>query len=225
MKQISLNELVEFNKMSEKRKKNFVATLKKVERETKSEDSGNYWVSSISALKAYFRDGDKESYGEKIINLEDKTENTKIKHVRDQFQRNVNIMRSYEDVDFSKWKPACESTVIKNQTKNYITSLKGFEIKAAQWLVFEFKENDISKIGGIWFVAQKDGYKKPELGMFTEILYRYLRNNYTKKHEVDPKLCVAIDVIKGLEVNYEQIKAGEVSPMLIPTLNSIRKII
>ncbi|MBO9595012.1 MAG: hypothetical protein J7599_19060 [Niabella sp.] len=224
MKKLKLKDVIEFNRMTDARKKNFVANLKGEEKAEKIDDSGgDYWVSSISALKAYFRFGDKDAYDEKIIKLEEKAESTRVDHVRDQFQRNINIMRSYENVDFSKWKPAGGSTVIKNQTHTYITVLNGFEIKAAQWFAFEFKESEVDKIGGIWYVAQKGGYSKVELSMFAEILYRYLNKNYKKKHEVDAKFCIVVDVISGEELTYEQIITGEVSPLLISTLNNIRR--
>ncbi len=225
MKKLKLRDIIEFNRMTDARKKNFVANLNGEEKEEKTEDGGggDYWVSSISALKAYFRFGDKEAYDEKISRLEEKAENTKADHVRDQFQLNINILRRYEHVDFSKWKPAVKSNVIKNQTHNYITALSGFEIKAAQWLAFEFKEDGTDKIGGIWYVAQKGGYSRAELSIFSEILYRYLDKNYKKKHEVDPKFCIVVDVISGEELSYEQIRTGEISPLLVPTLTNLKK--
>lgn len=225
MRKLKLKDVIEFNRMTDVKKKNFVANLNGEEKAEKTDDGGgDYWVSSISAIKAYFRFGDKEAYDGKIFKLEEKAESTRIDHVRDQFQRNINIMRTYENVDFSKWKPAGELTVLKNQTHTYVTVLNGFEIKSAQWLAFEFKENEADKIGGIWYVAQKGGYSKAELSMFAEILYRYLNKNYKKRHEVDAKFCIVVDVISGEELTYEQINTGEVSPLLIPTLSSIRKI-
>ena len=106
-----------------------------------------------------------------------------------------------------------------------ILIIKGLEIKINPQYVFTFKNNDVEEIGAIWFIAKNGGYRKDELGMFADILHRFLKIHYSKDFTINPKYCIAVDVFQGIEIGYTQLQKGEVPLLLNSTLNEINKLL
>jgi len=52
--------------------------------------------------------------------------------------------------------------------------------------VFAFGKDNAPEIGAIWFIAKLGGYPKEELGMFADVLYRYLKSNFGKEYDINP---------------------------------------
>ncbi len=41
--------------------------------------------------------------------------------------------------------------------------------------------------------------------MFADILSRYLKNQYGKEYTLNPKYCIAVDLVGNYTVNYSQL--------------------
>ena len=61
--------------------------------------------------------------------------------------------------------------------------------------------------------------------MFTDLLFRYLNNNFSNDYVVNPTYCVAIDVFSGKYVSYTNIQKGEIPILLDKTIDEINNII
>ncbi len=137
------------------------------------------------------------------------------------YERNISILRNYEDFNFKVWMPINELKFMKKAKKNYLLTIKGFLIQVAPQHVFTFQQNDVNEVGAIWFIAKLKGFKEDELGMFTDILYRYLTANF-KDYTVNSKYCIAVDVFSSKYVNYFQLESREIPKILDSTLNAIK---
>ena len=103
-------------------------------------------------------------------------------------------------------------------------TIKGLEVQAVPHHVFAFQKDDVEEIGAILFIAKLNGFKKDELGMFSDVLYRYLKTHYSKEYQLNPNYCIAVDVCNNLEVNYSQLEKGEIPMILNSTLDEIKKL-
>lgn len=90
--------------------------------------------------------------------------------------------------------------------------------------MFTFSNNGFEEIGAVWFVIKKDGFNKSELGMFNDIMYRYLMMNYSDKFKINPKYCIAVDLVNCQEVNYYQLLNGDISFLLDNTIDEVKKL-
>ncbi len=161
---------------------------------------------------------------DKVYELEDKFENTDYQRTKTMYGRNIDILYKYEVFDFNIWKPNEQITYIKKHKSDFVLTIKGLPIEAVPHHVFSFQGDDIKEIGAIWFIAKLDGYREVELGMFTDILYRYLKNTFSKDYTLNPRYCTAVDVVNNFAVNYYQIEKGEVPSILDKTIDEIKKI-
>jgi len=111
------------------------------------------------------------------------------------------------------------------QPKAYsILTINGFPIEAKPCFIYSFSINGSEEIGGIWFVAQLNGFKKSELGMFADINYRYLVKHFSNNFYVNPKYCIAVDLFNGQDVNYKEIENGEIPTLIESTIEDIKSI-
>ncbi len=140
------------------------------------------------------------------------------------YKRNIGILYNYEDFDLKKWKPSKKIKFLKKHKNDSILTIKALQVQVIPHHVFTFQKNDVEEIGAIWFVAKLNGFKKEELGMFTDILYRYLKNHFSKDYILNSKYCIAVDVFNNFEVSYLQLEKGEVQLTLNSTLDEIKKL-
>jgi len=89
--------------------------------------------------------------------------------------------------------------------------------------IYTFSEHNSEEIGAVWFIVKLKGFNKSELGMFTDIIYRFLDKHYSKDFYVNPKYCIAIDLFNGQEVNYTDIKNGEIPILIDSTIEELKK--
>jgi len=219
MKKLSIKDLADFRSKSEKSKRTFAASLQK-EKTEKGGTGGDYWVSCVSAIAGASKANDLQLIVDKIGELEAWRKEAEHKITKDMYQRNANILRGFEKYDFKRLQPA-KATDVKNK-KTGLLSFKGFDIKVRPQRVFTFGKEGELEIGAIWFVAKLGGYKTEDLGMFTDILFSYLKAGYSK-YSINSKYCIAVDVNKVSQVTYSQIEAGKVPAVLVPTLNDLKK--
>jgi hypothetical protein len=224
MEKITIKNLIEFRGKSDRTKITFVNNLKK-EKKKLDEDStgGDYWISCLSVIRNTFKSDNVDLLDEKIIFLREKIKASEIKRIKDQFQRNIDIISNFKDYDFKHLKPNVDLTFIKQSKPNTILDIKGFPIESNPCHIFTFSKNNSDEIGGIWFIAQLKGFKKSELGMFADVLYRYLDKHYSKDFFVNPDYCIAVDLYNGQEVNYSEIQNSQIPILIESTLDDLKK--
>lgn len=225
MKELSIKEIIEFVDKSDKSKRIFVQKLKQESERKDSGDGPDYWVTSLSAISNSFKNNNLQFIKDKAYELEEKFENTDYERTKIMYGRNIDILYKYEVFDFNIWKPEEKLTFIKKHKSELVILVNGLPVKAAPHYVFSFNNDDIKEIGAIWFIAKLDGYRKSELGMFADLLYRYLRKNYSEDYSLNPRYCIAVDVVKKTEVIYYQLQKGEVPFLLDKVIEEIKKII
>jgi hypothetical protein len=219
MRKLSIKNLSDFRSKSEKSKKMFASSLQK-ERAEKSGTGGDYWVSCLSAIARAFKVDDLQLIVDKIDELDARRKEAEHNITKDMHQRNINILRGFEKYDFKKLRPS-KAIEFKNK-RTGLLSFKGFDIKVRPQHVFTFGKEGEIEIGAVWFVAKLGGYKTEDLGMFTDILFSYLKAGYPN-YSINAKYCIAIDVTKISHVTYLQIESGKVHAVLVSTLNDLKK--
>lgn len=224
MQKLSIKKIVEFRGKSDRSKKHFANTLKLDKPKPESEGGGDYWVSCLSAISNSYKSNDIEPILNKRIELEEKYGETEFNKTKTMYKRNIDILYNYEDLDLNKWQPLKKWEFIKKYKDHSVLTIKGLQIQVTPNHVFTFKENDINEIGAIWFVAKLNGFSQSELGIFADILYQYLKVNFSKNYSINAKYCIAVDVFNNFEVSFSQLENGEIPFLLNSTLDEIRKL-
>lgn len=224
MKKVTVKNLIQFREKNERTKITFVHNIKKEKKKSEDSSGGDYWISCLSAIRNSFRFNDESLLDEKTDLLRDKINVTEIKRIKDQFQRNIDIVDSFKEYDLKQLKPNTDLTFLKQAKVESLLNIKGLPIEAKPCHIYTFSENNSEEIGGIWFIAKLKGFKKSELGMFTDVLYRYLDKNYSKDFYVNPDYCIAVDLFNAQEVNYTDIKKGIVPILIDSTIDELKKI-
>jgi hypothetical protein len=223
MRILSIKDIIEFRYISDKSKLKFSSNIKLNSEKINGERGGDYWVTSLSAIKNSYKHNDSQYISDKIYELERKLEKTEYDRTKIMYKRNIDILYKFEDYDFKKLKPSKKITYLKKHNSDSQLIIKGLHIQASPDHVFIYKNNDVTEIGAIWFIAKLGGYIKDELGMFADILYRYLGNNISKDYVLNPKYCIAVDVVNKFDVNYSQIIKKEIPATLITTIDEIKR--
>lgn len=225
MKKLTAKNLIAFRNKNERSKRKFVDDLRVDVEKENSDGGGDYWVSSVSALCNAFRRTAPRIVKDKMEELEEKLEKTNIKTTKNMYKRNIEVLYNYEGFDFRTLQPK-RKMVFQRKPKTFsLLTLKGLQVQSNPSHVFTFERNGVTEIGAIWFIAKLGGYKKDELGIFADIMFRYLKTNYSDEYVLNPKYCVAVDVVKAHDVNYDQIQKSEVPDLLNATLNEIKRLI
>jgi hypothetical protein len=224
MEKVTVKNLIEFRGKNDRTKITFVNNLKKEKINSDEASGGDYWISCLSAIRNTYKSDNADLLDEKNDLLQDKIRVSKIKRIKDQFQRNIDIINNFKDYDFRHLKPNVKLTFLTQPKNQSILDIKGLPIEAKPCHIFTFSNNNSEEIGGIWFVAQLEGFTKSELGMFTDIIYRYLNKHYSKDFYVNPDYCIAIDLYNGQEVSYLEIQNGKIPILIDTTLDDLSKI-
>lgn len=223
MKKISISNLIEFRKKSDRGKKTFVDNIKSNKIHSPTDGGGDYWVTSISAICNAYRDENLNIVDEKIIELQQKIKNTKLTIAKNMYQKNVENLENYKALDLNGIRPVEKLSFQKKSTGNPILTIRGLDVEAKPSHIFTFGNIDEEKVGAIWFTAKVKGYTMEEVGLFCEMLYRFLRHNYSSKYQLMPKYCIAVDMVSGHTIDYGRIEEGGISPVLNSTLDQLNK--
>ena len=221
MEKITIKNLIDFRRKNEKRRITFVNNLKK-EKAPQESSGGDYWISCLSAIANAYKYENKDLLEEKIESLREKVNFATDKRIKDQFQRNIDILLNFQDSDFQNIRPDSELTFLKQPKMKSIIDIGGLNIQSKPSHIFSFSENNSEEIGGIWFVAKLKGFKKAELGMFADIIYRYLKKHYSDDFYVNSKYCIAIDLFHGQKVNYSEIENNKIPKLIDSTIDEIK---
>jgi len=228
MEKIKINELVEFRrKQSEKYKKNFVTKIKtrfpkqKTETEIEEEEPRDYWVFSTSCIYNVFKNRSDEFYDPKIAELDTKMLNTDLKSTTfSMYKRNRDILLNFKDFELSSLRP--EKLVRQGIPTNHkVQIIDGFPLYIKPTIVFSFDRENKKEIGALWLVPQINGFKKSELGIFCEALYRFLLKNYGENFIISADFCIAIDTFNALSVCYRDLQNGDIPYLLETTLSEM----
>lgn len=173
MKKISIKDVVEFTRKSDRSKQSFAANLKHTREKSSVESGGDYWISSISAVSNSYKLNDIQPIIDKRYELEDKYEGTEYKRSKIMYKRNIDILYGCEEFDLDKWRPSKKMEFMKKYREYSVLNINGLPIQVLPNHIFTFNNEDVKEqeIGAIWFVAKLDGYKKNELGMYVDILF------------------------------------------------------
>jgi hypothetical protein len=223
IEKISVKNIVAFKRKSDKSQATFINNLNRPKQDIQS-DGGDYWVMASSTVSNFFKAGNKELISEKIEDVSERRNKATAKISKDMYQRNIAILNSFEDFDFSKFKPNTELFYLSKPKEKSIIKLKGVPLQIRPHHVFSFNKNKIDKIGAVWFVVKLGGYEISDIAIFTDALYRYLKTNH-KKFEVDLEYCLVFDLINQKHVRYTQIKNGKIISALDSTLERIKKLL
>ncbi|MGQ3014344.1 MAG: hypothetical protein ACT6QS_11600 [Flavobacteriales bacterium] len=221
MKKISINNIIKFRYKAEKNRKTFIKSLER-KAEVKTEGGGNYWGRSLSALSNAINHKDNTIIKEKIDEILGLLLPGLLRQTKDMYQRNINILHNYENVDFSNWLPN-EFKILSKSNKKTTIHINAIPVQITPSQIFSFEENGNEYIGAIWFVAQLNGYRQEELGMFAEALFIYLTNNFDEKFQISPQYCIVVDISAQQEVNYKNLIDEEVPAILEATLELIKE--
>jgi len=226
MRKLSVKNLVDFRKRSDRGKRNFIESIKSNKAPTITEGGGDYWTISLSAVGNAFKRNDLEIINEKVDEVQQKLKSAKAKVSQTMYYRNITILQNYLNLDLNKLRPGEKLLFQKKSTGNTLLPIKGLEIEvdAKRYHAYTFGKKDEENIGAVWFITQVNGYRIEEIGMFCEMLYKFLKHNYAKKYELNSKYCVAVDMLSGQIVSYSQIEDGSIPQVLTPTLDAINKL-
>ncbi len=224
MKKLTVTGLIEFKrKTSDRSKKIFVENIKLNKITPPTESGGDYWITSLSAVCNSYRQNDFTYAEEKIIELKEKLRSTKRIITKNMYQRNISILQNFKSMDLKNLRPLQNLTFLKRSTGNSVLNIKGLQIETKPSYIFTFGNKEEQKIGAIWFTAKVNGYRSEEVGMFCDMLYRFLKHNYSNKYQLIPKYCIAVDLLSGNTIDYSKIENGALSKLLSPTLEEINK--
>lgn len=225
MKKTSIKSLIEFRKKSESGKRTFVQNLKKKSNDSEKESGGgHYWITSLSAISNAFNSGKLQLINNKIRELQGKIEEVRRSQTKAMYERNISILHGYEDFSLDFWRPSKRLNFHSRPKADSILTIKGLQIVALPHHVFSFGKDKKKEIGAIWFIAKLKGHTKDELGMFADILHRYLKSNFSDNYTINPDYCIAVDVVERFDISFSQLEKGEVNRALIPTINEIVKL-
>lgn len=226
MQKITIKELVDFRRRTDRTKKSFAYKLKTREVKEKSdEDSGggDYWITSTSTIYNVLKRNDNDYYDSKIDELFSKYNGVEDVRIKSMYQRNINILVSFKDFEFSDLRPVSKLK-FESVPKFYkILTINGFPLYINPSLMFSFDENDKSLIGAIWLIPQLNGFTKSELGMFCEALYKFLIKNYSDKYQISEDFCAAVDTFNAQKVTYKELLNSDFSFLIEKTLTEIKE--
>ncbi|RZL18727.1 MAG: hypothetical protein EOO96_26810 [Pedobacter sp.] len=144
-----------------------------------------------------------------------------IPHLKTRYQRNINVLDSFKDFSFEDIRPVRILKFETVQKVHKVYSVENFPLYINPSLVFAHKRNGKNELGAIWLVPQLGGFTKNELGMFCEVLYRFLVKNYGDAYQISEDYCVAIDTFLAQKVSYQQLMTGKIPLLINLTLNEI----
>lgn len=220
MQKLTAKKIIEFRRLPQTRKQTFANNLKKPV--VKSDSGGDYWISCISAITAACKNNDNKFINDKIDFLFDQHKATSYKRTKDMYQRNIDILSAYRSYDFIKLRPKKTTDFLTRSNTKFTLTVKGLSVQVFPSHVFTYKNQQTEEVGAIWFVAQLNGFKSDELQIFSELLYKYLLANYSKKYTINTNFCIAVDVVTQKEFKYSKISINDTESILDLTISDLK---
>lgn len=228
MEKITVKELIEFRETTKGKSRNAFAQklkmrLPKVKPvEKKQKEGGHHFGISNAAIQNTFKYAEDLWYDSQIAKYNMKIESTEREQTKTMYQRNINIMTSFKEFPLLSLRPLDIEKFETVHTDQKIITLKDLPIYINPTLVFRFPRNGKNEIGALLLAPRLHGYKKPELGLFCEVLREFLQFNYASQYQIADDYCIAIDTFNAQSVIYTELIAGSVSRMLSTTLDELK---
>ncbi|RXR23039.1 hypothetical protein [Flavobacterium stagni] len=229
MEKITVKELIEFReKTSDKSKKNYAQKLKfrkpKEKAQGKKKGGGNYWSISNSCIQNVFKDGTEDYYDLKIDDAIISKEIEQRERFKTMYQRNIDILSNFKEFDILNLRPENIQNFESIHKEQRIVEVNKYPIYLNPNLVFSFERNGKKEIGALLLISQIDGYKKSQLGMFCEMLYRFLELHFSNDYQIAEDYCITIDTCLSKIMTYTEISDGTVPSLIKPTIEEIKKL-
>lgn len=221
MRKVRIKDLIEFRNKSDRSKKTYARSLKTTKKIDSSSGGGDYWISCLSAISNTFKYGKTDFLDEKIELLMNKIDDNDDSRIKLQFKRNADILVDFKSYDFNRIRPKAGLTFLKKPSDKSVIEVKGLTLKSTPHHIFSFSRKGSDEMGAVWFIAKLDGFKKNELGMFSDILYRSLGKHYSKDYFINSEYCIAVDVVNKMNVSYKEIENGKVPILIDATIDEI----
>lgn len=208
MNKISVSNIVKYLRKSAKGRITFLTNLKKpvVKKEEDDDSGGNYWVHSYSTVSKVFKTEELNSLDLKIDVVSEKKVKAELEKSKNMYQKNIDILFGAKEFDYKELKPYFDIKYLKNS--RLILNISEVPIEVSPNHVFLFNDGNNKKVGAIWFVIIKDGYKDFELALFNYCLYKYLSNLYKDKYMISEEFCIVLDITNGKKNNYSKVLSG-----------------
>lgn len=221
MDKLTPKKIIEFRGLSERRIRSFIDELLTDNPADEEKEKRHYWQACLTAIGSACKQSKVALIRERIDKLLTRKAAKTLKRTIQQYQRNIAALHNFEEYDFSKIKPD-QITFQTSPREKAILTVKGLPVKVAPSYVFSFNEGGSKQIGAIWFVADKDGLRSDEFGIFLELMHRYLYANYGKTHTVNPEYCRVVEVFTGREMKYSDVNPDEISALLDKLVDAIK---
>lgn len=227
MEKITIKELIEFRgRPSGKLKNNFAFKLKTRKPKEKLEDAkdsgGNYWAISTSSIYNTFKSGKDEYYDLKIDDVISRQANTDIEKDKVMYQRNLDILSNFKEFDLHHLRPLDITNFETVHKEQKIILINNLPIYINPSLVFCFERNGKKEIGAIALIPQLGGYQKSQLGMFCEMLYKFLLKHYSSEFQIAEDFCIAIDTYNAQKITYLELLTGKIPRFVDITVDEIK---
>ncbi len=139
-----------------------------------------------------------------------------------QYKHNVIILKQFENFDFNLIKPSDNIKILSQRTEDKILTIKGLPVECVPSFVYSFDDDD--EIGGYLVYCSKRWIQKEELGMFADILGRYLKLYFAEKYVINSQYCIVVDLYNRKFIRCSQLDEGAIPKVLDRTLEEINKI-
>lgn len=225
MIKISVSNVVKYLRKSAKGRITFLAKLKNPaeKKEDDEDEGGHYWIQALSAVSRVFRTEQLKDLDLKIDDIYEKKASSDKDLTKDRYQRNVDLLHRAKEFDYKEIKPYFEVEYLKNS--RLILNISEVPIEVSPNHVFLFNEGNDKKVGAIWFVIIKDGYKDFELALFNHCLYQYLFNLYKDKYMISEEFCIVLDITNGKKISYSKVLSGNYLAKIREELDLLKKAI
>jgi|SRR5690606_17602360 len=224
MEKIAITELVDFRERSDRAKKNLAYKLKHRKAKEKNnvgKAGGDYWVTSTSCIRNVFKTNDKQLYTSKIEELHAKLEDAENKRTKSMYQRNIDILTRFNDFDLTDLKPSSDIRFEKIPTSYKVIVVDKFPLYVNPSIVYSFKRKGKAELGALWLVSKITGFDKTELGMFNEMLYKFLINNFADNYQISEDYCCVVDTFNARSLTYKELLDHNIPFLIEATLKEI----
>lgn len=229
MEKIAVKELIEFRrKHSDSSKRNFAQKLKtrlpKVKSNDDKDKGGDYWKSSSSCICKVAKEENYEFYDIRIAELISKQAIDKTNQTKSMRRRNIDVLISFKDFNIYDIRPRKILDFETVQKADKIIHVDNLPLYLNPDIVFSHERDGKNELGAVWLVPIVHGYTKEELGVFCEILYRFLTKHFSDNYQISNDFCIAIDTFSTQRVSYQEIINGDVSLSANKTLAEIKNL-
>jgi hypothetical protein len=229
MEKITIKELIEFRgRQSGKLKNNFAFKLKTRKPKEKLEDAkdsgGNYWAISTSSIYNTFKSGKDEYYDTKIDDVILRQANTDSEKDKVMYQRNLDVLNNFKEFDLHLLRPLDITNFETVHKEQKIILINSLPIYINPSLVFCFERNGKKEIGAIALIPQLGGYQKSQLGMFCEMLYKFLYKHYSSEFQIAEDFCIAIDTYNAQKIIYLELLTGKIPRLVDITVDELKSL-